>query len=55
MLHAYGNAIRVFDLDDLTMRIGPDEAARMLEIGVAAAEGVEFIIHAMPARPEFLE
>ena len=55
MLHAYRNPIRVFDLDDLTMLIGPDTSARLLEIGVAAAEGVEFIVHAMAARPKFLE
>jgi hypothetical protein len=55
MLHAYRNPIRVFDLDDLTMLIGPDAAARLLEIGVAEAEGVEFIVHAMAARPKFLE
>lgn len=55
MLHAYRNPIRVFDLDDLTMLIGPDRAAGLLEIGVAEAEGVEFIVHAMAARPKFLE
>jgi hypothetical protein len=55
MLHAYRNPIRVFDLDDLTMLIGPDAAARLLEIGVAEAEGVEFIVRAMAARPKFLE
>ncbi len=55
MLHAYRNPIRVFDLDDLTMLIGPDNAARVLEIGVSAAEGIEFIVHAMPARDRFLE
>ena len=55
MLHAYRNPIRVFDLDDLTMLIGPDQAARFLEIGVASAESIDFIVHAMPARPRFLE
>lgn len=55
MLHAYRTPIRVFDLDDLTMLIGPDRAAGLLEIGVAEAEGVEFIVHAMAARPKFLE
>jgi len=28
MLHAYRNPIRVFDLDDLVMLIGADEAGR---------------------------
>ncbi len=55
MLHAYRHPIRVFDLDDLTLLIGPDRAARLLEVGVAEAEGVEFIVHAMAARPKFLE
>jgi len=55
MLHAYRNPIRVFDLDGLTMLIGPDTAARTLEIGVSEAEGIEFIVHAMPARDKFLE
>jgi hypothetical protein len=35
------------------MLIGADEAGRLLEVGVATAEGVEFIVHAMPARPMF--
>lgn len=46
--------IRVFVLDDLVMLIGADESGRMLEIGVASAEGIEFIVHAMPARDKFL-
>ena len=55
MLHAYRHPIRVFDLDDLGMLIGADTAGRMLEIGVTTAESVEFIVHAMAARPKFLE
>ena len=55
MLHAYRNPIRVFDLDGLTMLIGPDTAARLLEVGVSEAEGIEFVVHAMPARDRFLE
>lgn len=55
MLHAYRNPIRVFEVHDLTMLIGPDESATLLEIGVAHAEGIDFIVHAMAARPKFLE
>lgn len=57
MLHAYRNPIRAFELDDLTMLIGPDRSARLLEVGVATAtaEGIDFIVHSMPARPRFLE
>ena len=54
MLHAYRNPVRVFALDDLRMLIGPDHAARFIEIGLAIADGVEFIVHAMPARRKFL-
>ena len=54
MLHAYRNPTRVLQLDDLTMLIGPSTTGDLLEIGVARAEGIDFIIHAMPARPKFL-
>ena len=54
MLHAYRNPIRVFDLDGLTMLIGSDGSGRMLEVGVVAGDGVEFIVHAMSARKKFL-
>lgn len=49
------NPIRVSDLGDLTMLIGPGESAALLEVGVAAGEAIEFIVHAMPARAKFLE
>jgi len=55
MLHAYRNPIRVFDLEELTMLVGPDESATLLEIGIAHAEGIDFVVHAMVARPKFLE
>ncbi len=55
MLHAYRHPIRIYEFDDLTMLIAPDQAARLLEIGVATADGIEFIVHAMPARSKFLE
>lgn len=55
MLRAYRNPIRVLGLDGLIMLIGPDQSARLLEIGVVEAEGIEFIVRAMPARAKFLE
>ncbi len=55
MLHAYRNPTRVFELDDLIMLIGAEQSGRLLEIGVATAEGIDFIIHAMAARAKFLE
>lgn len=36
------------------MLVGADDAGRMLEVGVVLGEGVEFIVHAMPAREKFL-
>jgi hypothetical protein len=54
MLHVYRNPIRVSQMDDLVMLIGGDESGRMLEVGVAAAEGIDFIVHAVPARQMFL-
>ena len=54
MLHAYRRPIRVFDLDGLTMLMGADDSGRMLEVGVVAGEGIEFIVHAMRAREKFL-
>lgn len=55
MLHAHRHPIRVFELDDLTMIIGGDRTGRPIEIGVVRSEeGVDFVVHAMAARPKFL-
>ncbi|MEO6126499.1 MAG: hypothetical protein ABIR32_22590 [Ilumatobacteraceae bacterium] len=54
IFHAYQYPIRVLQLDDLTMLIGPDLSARLLEIGVSTSDGIDFIVHAMSARPKFL-
>jgi hypothetical protein len=54
MLQAYHHPIRVFDVGGLVMLIGADGAGRLLEIGVATGEGIDFTVHAMPARPRFL-
>ena len=34
--------------------MGPDHAARFIEISLAIADGVEFIVHDMLARRKFL-
>lgn len=54
ILHAYRQPVRVLELDDLVMLIGPSRSGRLLEIGVSRANGIDFIIHAMPARPKFI-
>ena len=55
MLHAYCHPTRVFDLDDLTMLIGHARSSAFLEVGIATADGIDFIVHAMGARSKFLE
>lgn len=54
MLHAYHHPIRVFRAQGLVMLIGADRSGRLLEVGVASAEGLDFVVHAMHARPRFL-
>ena len=53
IFHAYRHPTRVLQLDDLIMLIGPSQTGQPLEIGVSRADGIDFIIHAMPARPKF--
>lgn len=51
VLHAYYNSIRVFEQDDeMTIFIGPDRTARLLEIGVVDSDDGPLIVHSMPAR-----
>jgi len=54
ILHAYRQPVRVLELDDLIMLIGPSRSGKLLEVGVSRANGIDFIIHAMPARPKFI-
>jgi hypothetical protein len=36
------------------MLVGPDQSANLLEIGVVEADEIEYVIHAMRARPQYL-
>ncbi|MBM3695590.1 MAG: hypothetical protein FJW79_06635 [Actinobacteria bacterium] len=54
MLPACHHPVRVFEAQGLVMLIGADLSGRLLEIGVASAEGLDLVVHAMPARPKFL-
>ena len=56
VLHAFRQWLRSFDLEDgVTMLVGPDRAGRLIEIAfVVSAQDDVVIIHAMPARPNFL-
>ena len=57
MLHALRNHWQAFETDDpdATMYIGPARNAEALEVGVVNDEEGTAVIHAMPARPKFLE
>jgi hypothetical protein len=57
MLHALRNHWQAFETDDsaVTMYIGPARNADPLEVGVVNDEEGTAVIHAMPARPKFLE
>jgi hypothetical protein len=55
MRHAWRNPIEVWELDEsLTMLVGPDRSAAMLEIGVVDSDEGPVIVHAMRARAKFL-
>jgi hypothetical protein len=55
ILHAYRNPIRVWDLGDgLTMMIGANAAAIILEIGYIQGDVAVVVVHAMRAREKFL-
>ncbi|MGH3849524.1 MAG: hypothetical protein ACRDRT_07470 [Pseudonocardiaceae bacterium] len=51
--HALRNTIAVADDpqdEDVTLFLGPDQGANLIEIGVLATNDGPLIIHAMPAR-----
>ena len=54
MLHAYRHPVRVFEIGDLVILVGGDRSGQLLEVGLAEAEGIDCIVHAMPARSKFV-
>ena len=57
MLHAFRNHWQAFETDDsdVTMYLRPARNAVPLGVGVVNDEERTAVIHAMPARPKFLE
>jgi hypothetical protein len=54
--HAYEHALRRLpDDDERTWYVGPDHAARLLELLVLDDDTAPLIIHADKARPKFLD
>jgi len=56
ILHAYRNPLWVEPVDDegLTMLVGPDRAANLLEVGVVDSDSGPVVVHAMAARDKYL-
>jgi len=53
--HAWRNPVSSWEMDEgMTMLIGPDRAARLLEVGVVDSDEGPVVVHAMPARSKFL-
>lgn len=55
--HALANAVITVTSEgqpDFMMLVGPDQSANLLEIGVVEADEIEYVIHAMRARPQYL-
>ena len=44
VLLAHRNPVRIFEL---TMPLGPDRAGRLPKIGMASAEGIGLVVHAV--------
>jgi len=57
MIHARRDHWQAFETDDpaVTLYVGPAMNAEPLEVGVVGDEEGTAVIHAMPARPKFLE
>jgi len=53
VFHAHRHLIRVFGLGEMIMLIGSNREGHLLEVGIAVADGIEFIVHARPARQKF--
>ena len=51
--HVIGS-ITVPDQPDFTMLVGPDQRGELLEVGVLAADDGDYVIHAMHARPRYV-
>jgi predicted secreted protein len=56
--HAFANAlvsVTSVSQPDFTMLVGPDQAANLLEIGVVKDDEIEYVIHAMRARSQYVD
>ena len=56
--HAVENSVaggRGVDENEFMMLVGPDQSGNILEIGIVVTDDIEYAIHAMRARDQYLE
>jgi len=56
--HAVENSLaggRSDDQTDLVMLVGPDQSGNLIEAGIVVTDDIEYAIHAMRARHQYLE
>lgn len=56
--HAVENSLaggRSDDQTDFVMLVGPDQSGNLIEVGIVVTDDIEYVIHAMRARNQYLE
>jgi len=56
--HAVENSLaggRSDDQTDFVMLVGPDQSGNLIEVGIVVTDDIEYAIHAMRARNQYLE
>jgi hypothetical protein len=43
------------DQTDFVMLVGPDQSGNMIEVGIVVTDDIEYVIHAMRARNQYLD
>ena len=46
---------RAEDQTDFVMLVGPDQSGNLIEVGIVVTDDIEYAIHAMRARNQYLE
>ncbi len=56
--HAVENSLaggRSDDQTDFVMLVGPDQSGNLIEVGIVVTDDIEYAVHAMRARNQYLE
>jgi hypothetical protein len=43
------------DQTDFVMLVGPDQSGNLIEVGIVVTDDIEYAVHAMRARNQYLE